>query len=181
MPVLLGVFRFSEEKRPLFFLEVCSRLIKAMPELRVLIAGSGSLEDVMEQFINESKLQQHVRILGRREDVASLMSIASLLLLTSKKEGMPNVVMEAQLLGVPVVAARTGSVSDLVENGESGFTIDSEDPEDFMRACLVILRDVHTAKRMGTLGALRMEKVFSSAAMAESYMRLVNEDNRESF
>jgi len=89
--------------------------------------------------------------------------------------------MEAQLLGVPVVAARTGSVSDLVENGESGFTIDSDDPEDFMRACLVILRDVHTAKRMGTLGALRMEKVFSSAAMAESYMRLVNEDNRESF
>ena len=135
----------------------------------------------MEQFINESKLQQHVRILGRREDVASLMSIASLLLLTSKKGGMPNVVMEAQLLGVPVVAARTGRVSDLVENGESGFTIDSDDPEDFMRACLVILRDVHTAKRMGTLGASRMEKVFSSATMAESYMRLVNEDNRESF
>jgi asparagine synthase (glutamine-hydrolysing) len=180
IPILLGVFRFSEEKRPLFFLEVCSRLVKAMPELRVYIAGSGPLQDVMEQFINEANLQQHVRILGRREDVASLMSIASLLLLTSKKEGMPNVVMEAQLLGVPVVAARTGSVADLVENGESGFIIDSDDPADFVRACLVILRDVPTAKRMGMLGALRMEKVFSSAAMAESYMRLVNEDSRES-
>jgi asparagine synthase (glutamine-hydrolysing) len=180
VPILLGVFRFSEEKRPRFFLEVCSRLIKAMPELHVLIAGAGPLEDVMVQFIDESNLQRHVRILGRREDVASLMGIASLLLLTSKKEGMPNVVMEAQLLGVPVVAARTGSVADLVENGESGFTLDSDDPADFARACLVILRDVHTAKTMGALGTVRMEKVFSSAVMAESYMRLVNEETRES-
>jgi len=60
-----------------------------------------------------------IRLLGRRSDVNVLMKRASVLLLTSQKEGMPNVVMEAQLMGIPVVATDAGGTRDTVIEGRT--------------------------------------------------------------
>jgi glycosyltransferase involved in cell wall biosynthesis len=103
-PVILGVFRLSEEKDPRTFLQVCEATARAVPDLRVLIAGTGPLRDDVEKWIHAFGLEGKVTLLGRRTDVPALMSVASLLLLTSTHEGMPNVVMEAHCAGLPVVA-----------------------------------------------------------------------------
>jgi asparagine synthase (glutamine-hydrolysing) len=174
-PLVLGVFRCSEEKRPLLFLEVCAKIQEQVPNVRVALIGSGPLEGAMRQFIEQSNLQGVATMLGRRADIADLMSIASLLLLTSEKEGMPNVVMEAQALGVPVVAARTGGIPDLIEHGQSGFIVDGDDPMDFARACLSILRNEDLAEKMGRSGAARVQGLFSRTAMAKGYLRLIAE------
>jgi asparagine synthase (glutamine-hydrolysing) len=179
-PFVLGVFRCSEEKRPLLFLEVCAKIQKEVPNVRVAIIGSGPLEGAMRQFIERSNLQGVATMLGRRADIAALMSLASLLLLTSEKEGMPNVVMEAQALGVPVVAARTGGIPDLIEHGQSGFIVDGDDPVDFSRACISILRDGALAERMGQSGAARMQGMFSRRAMAKGYLRIIAESDANS-
>ena len=63
-------------------------------------------------------------LLGRRDDVPDLMQISSLLLLTSCFEGMPNVLMEAQALGLPVVASNVGGVPDCMIDGETGYLVD---------------------------------------------------------
>jgi glycosyltransferase involved in cell wall biosynthesis len=157
------------------FLEVCARIQKEVQNVRVAVIGSGPLEGAMRQFIERSNLQGVVTMLGRRVDIADLMSLASLLLLTSEREGMPNVVMEAQALGVPVVAARTGGIPDLIEHGQSGLVVDGDDPMDFARACISILRDGDLAEKMGRSGAARMEGMFSRAAMAKGYLRIIAE------
>lgn len=172
-PVVLGVFRFSDEKRPLLFLEVCSRLRNEIHDLRVIVVGSGPLQGEMKQFVEGSNLRACTQMLGRRDDVADIMSIASLLLLTSRKEGMPNVVMEAQYLGVPVVASRVGGVPDVVEDGKGGVLVDGDDAANFVRSCLPILRDPHLAKKMGRGGADCVKRYFSRTAMAEKYASLI--------
>lgn len=134
----------------------------------------------MRQFIERSNLQGVATMLGRRGDIAALMGLASLLLLTSEKEGMPNVVMEAQALGLPVVAARTGGVPDLVEHGQSGFIVNGDDPADFARACISILQDENLAKKMGQSGAARMRGRFSRTSMAKEYLRIIAETDANS-
>lgn len=173
VPVVLGVFRLSEEKRPLLFLQVCAELRKQFPDLRVFIAGIGPMEDAMKQMIAQSGMEECITMLGRREDVPALISIASLFLLTSTKEGMPNAVMEAQMLGLPVVAVKVGGVPDVVEDGVMGLLVEGENPASFVLACVRILNDEVLAKQMGQAGTLHMEKFFSKSAMASRYMSVI--------
>ena len=138
-PVVLGVFRLNEEKRPLLFVEACAQIAARVGNVRFLVAGVGPFESAMRRRIEELDLMQKFVLLGRRDDVPDLMAISSLLLLTSSFEGMPNVVMEAQLSGLPVVASRVGGVSDCMVDGETGYIVEPDDYEGFAERCVRIL------------------------------------------
>jgi glycosyltransferase involved in cell wall biosynthesis len=173
-PVILGVFRLSEEKRPLTFIEVCARVAEEVPALRILIAGVGPCEGAMRRRIAELGLESRISLLGRRHDVSGLLATASLLLLTSAFEGMPNIVMEAQSAGVPVVASRVGGVPDCVVDGVTGFVLDLEDTRGFVSCCVQLLGDSALRARMGAAAADSMRRFFSKTALAERYLRVAN-------
>jgi glycosyltransferase involved in cell wall biosynthesis len=172
-PVILGVFRLSEEKRPDLFVETCARVAARVPGLRVLVAGVGPLEAAMRRRIAETGTGETIRLLGRREDVPALMRIASLLLLTSSLEGMPNVVLEAQVAGLPVVAAGVGGVPDCLEDGVAGHVVPPADEAAFADRCVELLLDPGRARRMGAAGTARAARAFGRAEMGERYLRLV--------
>jgi glycosyltransferase involved in cell wall biosynthesis len=172
-PVVLGVFRLNEEKRPLLFVEACAHVAKCVPGLRVLVAGVGPFESAMRRRIEELDLQDVVTLLGRRDDIANLMSISTVLLLTSSFEGMPNVVMEAQLCGLPVVASRVGGVPDCMINGETGYIVDVDDYAGFGDRCVQVLSSPVLRARLGRRGAQHMREQFSIAAMCERYLHLL--------
>lgn len=172
-PVVLGVFRLSEEKQPMVFIEVLARLHSDFPQLRALIAGTGPLQSDLEARVTTLGLDEAVTLLGRRDDIPSLMSISSVLLLTSSFEGMPNVVMEAQALGIPVVATRVGGVPDCVREGETGLIVESGDIEGLTRACALLLKDHRRRFEMGTAARKFMLKGFSIEAMTNRYFELL--------
>ncbi len=78
-PLILGVFRLSEEKRPLLFVEAFSAIAARVPGARGLVAGVGPMKDEMQSRIVELGLQDSLTLLGRRDDVPELMQISSLL------------------------------------------------------------------------------------------------------
>ena len=174
-PVLLGVFRLSEEKRPLKFIEVCARIAKEITNLRVLVAGLGPMHQQMQDCIVEVGLEKQMTLLGRREDVSTLMRCASLLLLTSAFEGMPNAVMEAQLLGVPVVATRTGGTPDCVKDGHTGFLLPVDDVNGMAKACIEVLGSPELRRAMSKAAQERMTTMFSPDAMVTRYLQLVRD------
>jgi glycosyltransferase involved in cell wall biosynthesis len=172
-PVILGVFRLSEEKRPLLFLEVCARIVKQCTNVRFLIAGTGPMEQEMKDRIHALGLNTVVTLLGRRDDISVIMSWASLLLLTSSFEGMPNAVMEAQLLGLPVVGPYVGGMPDCVEDGRTGFLVRDDNTEEMANACIAILKSPDMKRTMGEAAAQRMKSRFTRDAMISSYLELV--------
>jgi glycosyltransferase involved in cell wall biosynthesis len=173
-PVILGVFRLSEEKDPRAFLRVCAAASRALPGLRVLIAGVGPLEEEIEKYAQALGIQDAVTLLGLRRDVPALMSIASLVLLTSTHEGMPNVLMEAQLLGVPVVATRVGGTPDVVVDGATGYLRPVGDIDGLTHACLAILRNGELRRAMAAAGRKRMSETFSRQSMVDAFAALAS-------
>jgi glycosyltransferase involved in cell wall biosynthesis len=125
--LVAGVFRLSEEKQPLTFLEVVRRLIERHDDVYVVVAGIGPYEESMREFIAKHGLAARVLMLGRRADVPTIFSAAELTLLCSRQEGTPNVLLEAQWLGCPVVATRAGGAVDAVKDGETGFLVNVGD------------------------------------------------------
>jgi asparagine synthase (glutamine-hydrolysing) len=173
-PVILGIFRLSEEKQPLLFVEVCSRVARIVKDVRVLVVGVGPLRKDMEDAINKLGLEGVISLLGSRHDVPALMKIASLLLLTSSHEGMPNVVMEAQLSGLPVVATNVGGVPDLIRDGETGFLASPGDVDALVNACVRLLRNKELMVDVSRRASDRMLRDFSRKMMIDRYLALVD-------
>ncbi|MDQ8728354.1 asparagine synthase (glutamine-hydrolyzing) [Bradyrhizobium sp. LHD-71] len=170
-PIILGVFRLSAEKDPLGFVDTVHHVIRKLPTTKVLVTGVGPLQTEMEERLRKYGIAEKVKFLGRRDDVNVLMTIATLLLLTSTKEGMPNVVVEAQLMEIPVVATSTGATSEIVADGQTGYLRPVGDFEGLAQACLTLLADRCKAVAMGKAGRERTVRRYPKSALAERYTK----------
>ncbi len=103
-PVMLGVFRLSDEKRPLDFAKVAIRIAEENKSVHIVLAGVGPLEAEIRGLVDGTVAANRFQLVGLRDDIGVLMAISTVLLHTAAKEGMPNVIMEAMLSGLPVVA-----------------------------------------------------------------------------
>ncbi len=172
-PVVLGVFRLSEEKEPFAFVDTCARIAARTPDAVFLVAGVGPLEAQIAERAAAAGLSGRFRLLGRRSDVNALMGAASLLLLTSKFEGMPNAVMEAQFVGLPVVATDAGATRETSAAGLSSFIRPIGDVAGLAEDCLRILSDPALAARMGEAGKEHV-RAFTRQAMAQRFIDVAN-------
>jgi len=170
--VIIGVFRLSNEKNPLCFLRTVEEAARRIEALRVLIVGVGPLGDALAREVKDRGLAEVVTFLGRRDDVNVLMSLADLLLLTSDHEGLPNVVLEAQLMGLPVVATDVGGTREAVEPGISGLICPPDDSDALAAACIEILGDPARARAMAREGEAFIRRGFSLATMTQRYVDL---------
>ena len=128
------------------------------------------MQAALEERIRGLGLSENIRLLGRRSDVNVLMRLSSLFLMTSQKEGMPNVVMEAQLMGVPVVATRAGGTSAIVLEGRTGYLADVGDGDGLTAACLKILREPARRVQMGEAGRRHVLYAFPKRKLGERYL-----------
>ena len=113
---------------------VIKRMAKMMPNLRfkLLILGSGELEGALKKQIEENHLGNHVKLLGYRKNVSDYLYYSDALLLSSRYEGFPNIVLEAQAVGRPVFSNTClGGINEIVIDGENGLTCDFEDAQAF--------------------------------------------------
>lgn len=159
--VITGVFRLSEEKQPLLFLEVAKRLLERFEDLRFVVAGIGPLESEMRAFMSENGLDRRIHLLGRRTDVATIFSAATLTLLCSRQEGTPNVLLESQWLGCPVVSTRAGGAVDAVAHERSGLLVAVGDVNGLVAAATRLLEDEELRQRMVDFGHRFVEERFS--------------------
>ena len=165
--------RDNEVKRPLDLPAVAARVCKKLPQARFIALGRGM--DSPEPFadaMREYALSNEVLFLGRREDAFSLISAADAVLLTSRMEGFPNVLLEAMYAGVPVVATEVGGVPDLVIPGEHGFLHQVGDIEGMARSLLHILSKPDAAKAMGAAGRQRVAGAFTAQHLGRNAQTL---------
>lgn len=170
--LVAGVFRLSEEKQPDDFVAVAERILAADPDAVVVHAGSGALAEAMRERVASSPVADRLRLLGRRHDVPILLSASHLCLLTSRQEGTPNALIEAQHLGCPVVATRAGGAPESFDPGRSGLLCEVGDVAGLAEAALRLLRDEPMRRAMGEHGARFVRRRFSLARMANDTMAL---------
>ena len=116
-----GVFRLAEDKQPDVFLDVVRRVRTRLPNLRVMLVGAGDLANHVARRVQAEGMGDFVQLLGRRSDVATILLASDANLLTSKLEGTPNIALESQYLGTPIVATAGGGTVDAVADGITGF------------------------------------------------------------
>jgi glycosyltransferase involved in cell wall biosynthesis len=162
-----GVFRLAEEKQPDVFLDVVRRVKSRVPNLRVVLAGAGDLDDHVARRVRDEGMGEFVQLLGRRSDVATILLASDVNLLTSKLEGTPNIALETQYLGTPLVATAGGGTVDAVAHGVTGFLTDVGNVDALADHLTRVLTDDSLRYRLAAAGPGFVKDHFSLDAMIE--------------
>lgn len=167
--VIGSIFRFWEEKQPILWLQTAVVVAKHHPDLHFLIIGEGPLRQEMEAFIRINELIDRVHLPGSRSDVAMALSAMNIFMLTSAYEGTPNVVLEAQWLGLPIVATDTGGTREAFVHNVTGLLATSFSAEELAMQVLKLLeeKDIST-----TSGPEFIERTFNIQRMVEDTIKI---------
>jgi glycosyltransferase involved in cell wall biosynthesis len=125
----LSVGRLEPQKANEVAMKALARLRKEGKDVHLAIAGSGSQEGELLALRSALDLDDSVSFLGNRKDIGELMAASDGLVLASRWEGLPNVVLEACLAGLPVVATSVGGVTEIIENDRTGVVVVPDDEE----------------------------------------------------
>jgi glycosyltransferase involved in cell wall biosynthesis len=111
-------------------------VIKALAKLNnfkiyYVICGQGPLEQYLIEVANKVGLDNRVKLLGFRSDIAEICKAADIFAFPSSREGLPVSLMEAMAAGLPVVCSNTRGNTDLIEDGKGGYLVEPDDVESF--------------------------------------------------
>ena len=149
-------------------------VLEALPSAVLCIAGrEGRHTEVLHAVVAETGVSNSVRLLGEREDLPDVLSAADVFVLSSHREGLPGVVLEAMALEAPIVASDLPTVRDAVPSGDYALLVPPGDPIALSGAIVTILRTPVIARQMVSASRRRFEEHFDintvCAAMAEFY------------
>ena len=159
------VGRLTAQKDYPTFLAAAARVAVEVADVDFLVVGEGELRDELEAEVGRLDLGGRVRFLGLRHDVPALLGAVDVLALTSRWEGLPNVVIEAMAIGAVAVATDVGGARELLASGETGFIVPPGDAGAVADAVLGVLRAPEAALRIATAARRRIETEFTIDAM----------------
>lgn len=136
-----GMFRFYPEKQPLLWLETAAKISQAVPDAHFIVFGQGVMREHMEKRIQELGIAARTHLCEVITPSLDGLSPCDLVMLTSSGEGTPNVLLEAQWLGVPVVTTAAGGAGEAVLDGVTGVVVHQKDADAIAGAALAILRN----------------------------------------
>lgn len=176
--VVVGtVANLRAEKAYPDLIEAAARVVADVPGRDVVFIsiGQGPLEDEIRSAVAAAGLGDRFRMLGYRADATRLMAGFDLFVLASHHEGLPLAVMEAQAMGLPVVATAVGGLPEAVEEGRTGLLVGPGRPDHLARAVLALVDDPHRRAAMAEAArrsARRFDAAAATATLEAGYRRL---------
>ena len=166
-PVVGFIGSLREAKDPLLFMRIAALAARAAAGTRFVVVGDGPLRSRVEEAARREPLEGLVHVEGERSDVAEVLRSLDLLVVSSRREGCCNVILEAMATGLPVVATQVGGNPDLVEPSRTGFLFPHGDAARGAGHVARILQEEGLAKRLGARAREAALERFSFESMME--------------
>ena len=159
---LVANLRHAVKNVPML-LRAAKRVVATRPNAHFVIAGEGELANELKLLAEHMKIGRNVHFIGRCDDVAELLSISDIGVLTSTAEGFSNSILEYMAAGKPVVATNVGGAAESVIDGETGYLVEANDDAKLTEHLTALLSDTKLARKMGIAGRQQVEGKFDSS------------------
>jgi glycosyltransferase involved in cell wall biosynthesis len=138
--LFIAIGNYSIFKNFPMLIEVIKKLNLEGFEISLIILGEDKSEDQVQWKLVEKNKDDHTHQLGLKENVADFLFCSDALIMSSTKEGMPLVALEAMAMGIPVISTPTGGVVDMIRPGVNGFLARGFELEDLEREILSFIK-----------------------------------------
>ena len=174
-PVSLSLAALTWEKDPLGHVDIADRVLRDEPSAIHVIVGDGPMRAEIHNAIRVRGLEGRVLSVGRRSDIADLLTASDVLVFASRSdgmEGMPASVIEAGMLGVPTAAYAIVGVPEVVIDGTTGLLVPPGDRRALARRVLELIRDEEARRSMGERARERCCSLFDMRTVGPAYLDL---------
>ena len=171
-PLLLGVGRLAREKGFDCLIKAFSEVKRSFPSAGLLLIGEGVQRALLERQTHELVLDEAVMMPGYLGNVPGIMKRSDVLCMPSLTEGLPITLLEAMTVGLPIVASDVGEISEVLGAGKGGRVIRAETPGSLAKEVISVLKESEQSADRAQWSRQRIERDFSSHAMAEKYLRV---------
>lgn len=159
--VIGAVGRLSPEKGFALLIEAVERLIARGRDIELWIAGEGEEQAELTARMQRSPAKDRLRLLGFQKDTLALFEAFDVFALSSLREGLPNVVLEAMAMEVPLVATRCGGMEAFGRDGEDMLLVDKGSVEALERGLERVLGDAALRAKLASNARARIERELS--------------------
>ncbi|GAA4455991.1 hypothetical protein GCM10023156_30730 [Novipirellula rosea] len=171
-PIAVMVGRLWPQKDPLTFVEAAIKYLSRHAAGHFVLLGDGDLRSEIETLINQHGVSDRVHLLGWRDDVDQLLPAFDLFVLPSLWEGMPLAILEALACGLPCIVTDIPGNRDLVEDGEDGFLLPTNDATTLADHLTTLLCNESLRKSMGERARLKVVNEYDLAKRTQRVISL---------
>lgn len=169
--IVTSVGELTKRKNHQAAIKAMKTVVENRTDIVYLICGTGELEDRLIRLVDELDLDKHVKFLGYRTDVEDVLSISDCFLFPSLQEGLPVAILEAMVVGLPVVCSDIRGNRDLIKDGKSGYVVEHQSIKKYAECIIKTVSDIENAKRFGDYNKVRVKKY--DKRIVEELMRQV--------
>ena len=183
--VIGNVARLETRKGHKFLLDAFKNIAEKQKDaqIKLLIIGEGNKREDLENYVQELHLGDKVIFTGYREDVEELMALMHIFVLTSLREGLPRVLVQAAAVGMPSVAFNVDGVSEIIKDDYNGFLVEVKDLEQLENRIIKYMNNKELFLLHGRNGREFIENKWSIKGMVDRidkiYQNLVREKLEE--
>ncbi len=173
--IIIGmVASFRPVKGHIYLVEAVERIVRKFNNTRVLFVGYTDTDcfRTVKKRIDESGLSDYFIFTGQQQNVAEILSIMDIFVMSSINEGFSNAILEAMAAGKPVIAADSGGNPEAVLHGRTGFLFRPCDSQSLACAIERMIADDRLRQSMGVAGKWRVEQGFQFSMMMRNLERL---------
>jgi glycosyltransferase involved in cell wall biosynthesis len=167
-----GMFRFAAEKRPHLWLETAAIVARTRADVHFVVFGQGPLHGKMRRYASRLGIGDRLIMPGVTKDPLEALSIMNLFMLTSSSEGLPNVLIEAQWVGTPVLTTDAGGAREAVDQGVTGWFMPTAEPAELAAAILRAMDDAEWRARAAIAGPKFVRENFGLTRMVNATLDL---------
>lgn len=179
--VIGAVGRLSAEKGFNLLIQAAAKLIREGHDIELWIAGDGDAKPELQKLIDHLKVADRVKLLGFVSDTLALYHAMDLFVLSSLREGLPNVVLESMAMRVPVVSTKVAGVPGMITDGVNGLLVDIGDVDALTDAMRRAVTDEPLRQRMTEEGRTLIERQYSFTRRMEKieaiYDKVLGKEN----
>ncbi len=176
---IVGIGRLNKNKNWELIIHACELLKDEGREIEFSIIGDGPEKENLLKLIEDLNLEDNIFLLGSIPNISCQLTRYDIFCLCSHIEGMPNVVMEASAVGLPVVATKVGGLVEIVEDGNTGFLIEDNYLDQLVDKMRNLILDPSLREKMGKAGSKKMAVEYSYEKYVSTYIsiysKLLNE------
>jgi len=172
---IVSACRLDKQKNLPLMIDAFQVFVSKHPEYSLEIYGDGKLKDQLKRLIEDKKLNDKIKLMGYCADVHNKVADASMFVLTSDYEGMPNALLEAMAMGIPCISTDCpcGGPRMLMEDGKKGILIPVGDKQELVNAMLFYAENPQEAEKYG-LNARQIKEMADRECVVSQWETYIN-------
>lgn len=166
--LIANIARLSAQKGQKYLIEAATMVIRENESVKFFFVGEGDLEAELKDLVRRKNLEDYFIFTGYRSDIPRLLSAFEILVMPSLFEGLCFAVIEAQAMGVPVIASAVGGMRRSVSDRKTGILVPPADAVALAQAIIWMLGHPAQAREMGLEGRRHFARLFTQERMVNN-------------